>query len=429
MGSDNGKDAASGSALSKYAACCVPHIMIQFCMAAGSVVLPAMLQDPSLSLPGASFAAVWNASGSAANAVSKAITGPLIDSIGAVYLLGAMPLLTLATLALAAAPSKGVLLAAWVAMTMCMSGSWAAESKCVARLFAPEQYAGCFAMLAAGGRLASMGAKIALGVLLATTTWRSILYVGAAVVAGGFALALALLPRGQAPPPAAAAAAAAPGTRSGPRPSKLAILADPALLLQAGALMGATCMCNGLENMVALLLVEVGGLDASAASVGSASFPAALFIAVTFVSPVYQRLGARGRVVLELALQGIGVVGGGALVLAARSGGGGAGASPWLGGALAAACVGCGFGFAMTYYITPSIFALGYGEDSATVMSVLNGAGMAGSVGFQSLAGAAFASGGGWAEVLRLLVGCALGGVACTVALARREYASKDKAS
>ena len=36
---------------------------------------------------------------------------------------------------------------------------------------------------------------------------------------------------------------------------------------------------------------------------------------------------------------------------------------------------GCGFGFAMTYYITPSIFALGYGEDSATVMSVLNGAG------------------------------------------------------
>ena len=86
MGSDNGKDAASGSALSKYAACCVPHIMIQFCMAAGSVVLPAMLQDPSLSLPGASFAAVWNASGSAANAVSKAITGPLIDSIGAVYL-------------------------------------------------------------------------------------------------------------------------------------------------------------------------------------------------------------------------------------------------------------------------------------------------------------------------------------------------------
>ena len=44
-------------------------------------------------------------------------------------------------------------------------------------------------------------------------------------------------------------------------------------------------------------------------------------------------------------------------------------------------------------------------------------------------AGATFSSGGGWAEVLRLLVGCALGGVACTVALARREYASKDKAS
>ena len=83
----------------------------------------------------------------------------------------------------------------------------------------------------------------------------------------------------------------------------------------------------------------------------------------------------------------------------------------------------------MTYYITPSIFALSYGEDSATVMSVLNGAGMAGSVGFQSLAGATFSSGGGWAEVLRLLVGCALGGVVCTLALAHlRGGAAQDEA-
>ena len=402
----------------------VPHGSLQFLLAVPTAVIPALLADGRVAgLSNASIALAFSV-GTAANAVGKVVNGPLIDAYGArrsarVFLVAGV----VGCAAFAATKRPTCMFGAFLVVQFAASAGWLVGCRVIHDSFAKRSWTACFAVLSAASRVGSICSKLGLGALLAACDWQTVALAAAGVGAALTLLVSLLLPldnterarhasRGQisadgdAPSASAdararvpslddvdegllvvddAAADAAPGgavtnvkaaeETVAARVRRLAT--DRGLLLYCVVMGGATCV-SSFDNLAPMVLTDLTSLPPALVTVSATIFPAALFSCVLAAPRALSRLDARRegdprgqrfqRLGLELGLLALSFLSAlGLAALAKRD----AKAHP----ALVLPCLfGLAFGVAVTFYITPNVFALDVGGalDCATASSILD---------------------------------------------------------
>ena len=150
----------------------------------------------------------------------------------------------------------------------------------------------------------------------------------------------------------------------------LHITCNPSMLLYFCIFSGCYCIAQATENDAPLILQDALRLSPADASISASVFPAGLFMSLLFTAPLYSLLQRRrAKFVLELTLQMLAVVSAFTLMKAVSAGWSELFAFEVLFFLLA-------FSVGLTYYVTPNMFPLYYGDDCAFASAVLDVAGL-----------------------------------------------------
>ena len=364
----------------------VPHGSLQFLLAVPTAVVPALLADGRVrGLDNASLNVAFSA-GTAANALGKLGNGLLVDAHGArrcarVFLAVGVA----ACAAFAATTRPGVMFAAFVVLQYAASAGWLVGCRVIHDAFGKRAWTSCFAILSAASRVGSIASKLGLGALLAALDWQAVALAAAGAglgLCGAVGLLLPLDGKRRAAPGddggalLEPAGPEKPAARESARSRVARLACDRALLLYCVVMAGATCV-SAFDSLVPLLLTDLTSLSPSEVTMAATIFPLGLFSCVLSAPPLLARLEAsapdpaakrRRRLLAELALLSLSLAAALGLAALARRG---AQAPP----AVVLPCLFClAVGVAVTFYITPNVFALDVGgrDDCATASSILD---------------------------------------------------------
>lgn len=395
----------------RHCICFAPHALTALGNVAPVVALAQLVSDPAIvgeAGDSSSFAMLFNGVAALANALGKVLTAPLVDAAGAPYLIAAILAMAVSLAAFALAPSEVALLACWASCNICLSGSWAAESKAIEATYHRERWPIAFGLLTNTSLLIRIGARVGLGALLSAVSWRVMCISVALTLGAAVFIIVPLFAAGQ-------LRSGRTQRNGGPcSPSGVEICLDPPIVLYAVAMAGATCV-QRMENLVAVVLVQCAHLSASDAAMQSALFHVAVFATISIVTPFYSGLGVRSKAVLMIGLNALGCACIVCLVhLTSASSQALHNSRAWYALALNGLLAAAGSCFALLYYVSVSVFSLSHGDASARVLALLNAAGQAGGFLFQVGAAYLFSIGYGWSEVLGGLAGCATLATLCT---------------
>lgn len=379
--------------ISRYVAVCLPLLSEQFVLAMPSSMLTAIRLEWALDDSTITYVL---AAGTALNGVGKFAGGVLIDRYGARRFLSVSMFLMVIGAGIFGT-GLTMALVGYVILQLCAAGGWLSACKLMEQHFEPELWSWCFAVVGVGSRAGSALSKLALGSLLKVMHWQSIAWsTGVAMVLLRY-ICLWFIPLERMTPQR-------PSQGYTTRPwceRVLHITCNPSMLLYFCIVIGCYSIAHGAENDAPLILQDALRLSPADASISASVYPAGLFTSLLLAAPLYSFLRRRcAKFALELTLQILAVVSAFTLTKAVSSGWSELIAFEVLFFLLA-------LSVGLTYYVTPNMFPLFYGDDCAFASAMLDVVGLSSSFMFQMASSVIFRSGGSWEHVLMLLTGLA----------------------